>query len=95
MLRQRNIVHLMEAFRRKGKLYLVFEYVEKELGQDLHDPTHPNIFEDFKGGDLNRIVNDHFTIVKKLKEKKGGPSELPNLLITEDVADPARRRKTM
>ena len=28
-LRQDNIVHLKEAFRRKTKLYLVFEYVEK------------------------------------------------------------------
>jgi len=31
MLRQENIVHLKEAFRRKGKLYLVFEYVERNL----------------------------------------------------------------
>lgn len=28
-LRQENIVVLIEAFRRKGKLYLVFEYVER------------------------------------------------------------------
>eukprot|EP00291_Cryptomonas_curvata_P024596 CAMPEP_0172162360 /NCGR_PEP_ID=MMETSP1050-20130122/6623_1 /TAXON_ID=233186 /ORGANISM="Cryptomonas curvata, Strain CCAP979/52" /LENGTH=325 /DNA_ID=CAMNT_0012832331 /DNA_START=301 /DNA_END=1275 /DNA_ORIENTATION=+ len=31
MLRHENIVELREAFRRKGKLYLVFEYVEKNL----------------------------------------------------------------
>ena len=31
MLRHDNIVELREAFRRKGKLYLVFEYVEKNL----------------------------------------------------------------
>jgi cyclin-dependent kinase-like len=31
MLRQDNIVALKEAFRRKGKLYLVFEYVEQTL----------------------------------------------------------------
>ena len=37
MLRQRNIVHLMEAFRRKGKLYLVFEYVEKNLLEVLEE----------------------------------------------------------
>ena len=66
----------------------VFEYMEKEMGQDLNDPKHPNIFEDFKGEDLDRIVNDQFTIIKKLKEKKGGPGELPNiLLIADDVAD--------
>jgi cyclin-dependent kinase-like len=31
MLKNENIVELREAFRRKGKLYLVFEYVEKNL----------------------------------------------------------------
>jgi cyclin-dependent kinase-like len=31
LLRHPNIVSLMEAFRRKGKLYLVFEYVERNL----------------------------------------------------------------
>jgi len=31
MLKHKNIVDLREAFRRKGKLYLVFEYVEKNL----------------------------------------------------------------
>ena len=32
-LKQENIVELREAFKRRGKLYLVFEYVEagKEL----------------------------------------------------------------
>ncbi|MGH0127941.1 UNVERIFIED_CONTAM: hypothetical protein FKN15_020945 [Acipenser sinensis] len=30
-LKQENIVELKEAFRRRGKLYLVFEYVEKSL----------------------------------------------------------------
>jgi cyclin-dependent kinase-like len=31
MLKQENIVQLREAFRRKGKLYLVFEYVDQNL----------------------------------------------------------------
>jgi len=31
MLRHENIVQLKEAFRRKGQLYLVFEFVEKNL----------------------------------------------------------------
>lgn len=31
MLKHENIVQLREAFRRKGKLYLVFEYVDKNL----------------------------------------------------------------
>lgn len=37
MLRHPNIVSLKEAFRRKGKLYLVFEYVEKNLLEVLED----------------------------------------------------------
>lgn len=30
-----NIVHLREVFREKGKLYLVFDYVEKTLLEEL------------------------------------------------------------
>lgn len=39
MLRQSNIVHLHEAFRRQGKLYLVFEFMPKNLLQVLEE--HP------------------------------------------------------
>ncbi|GFR73214.1 cyclin-dependent kinase-like 5, partial [Elysia marginata] len=39
-LKQENIVELREAFKRKGKLYLVFEYVEKNM-LELLEP-HPN-----------------------------------------------------
>jgi cyclin-dependent kinase-like len=31
LLRHKNIVDLKEAFKRKGRIYLVFEYVEKNL----------------------------------------------------------------
>eukprot|EP00164_Ancoracysta_twista_P003333 GFYU01004446.1.p1 GENE.GFYU01004446.1~~GFYU01004446.1.p1 ORF type:complete len:585 (-),score=66.64 GFYU01004446.1:590-2344(-) len=34
-LKHDNIVNLIEVFRRKGKLYLVFEYVERTILQDL------------------------------------------------------------
>ena len=37
MLKQENVVQLKEAFRRKGKLYLVFEYVEKNLLEILQE----------------------------------------------------------
>jgi cyclin-dependent kinase-like len=37
MSKSPNIVKLIEAFRRKGKLYLVFEYVEKNLLEVLED----------------------------------------------------------
>ena len=37
LLRHENIVQLIEAFRRKGKLYLVFEYVDKNLLEVLEE----------------------------------------------------------
>jgi cyclin-dependent kinase-like len=37
MLRHKNIVSLLEAFRRKTKLYLVFEYVDKNLLEVLEE----------------------------------------------------------
>jgi cyclin-dependent kinase-like len=37
MLKQENVVQLKEAFRRKGKLYLVFEYVERNLLEVLEE----------------------------------------------------------
>eukprot|EP00603_Paraphysomonas_imperforata_P004496 CAMPEP_0114426414 /NCGR_PEP_ID=MMETSP0103-20121206/7787_1 /TAXON_ID=37642 ORGANISM="Paraphysomonas imperforata, Strain PA2" /NCGR_SAMPLE_ID=MMETSP0103 /ASSEMBLY_ACC=CAM_ASM_000201 /LENGTH=701 /DNA_ID=CAMNT_0001595377 /DNA_START=98 /DNA_END=2203 /DNA_ORIENTATION=+ len=37
LLRHSNIVSLTEAFRRKGKLYLVFEYVERNLLEVLEE----------------------------------------------------------
>ena len=39
-LRHENVVCLKEAFRRKAKLYLVFEYVEKNLLELLEE--HPD-----------------------------------------------------
>lgn len=39
-LKQENIVELKEAFRRRGKLYLVFEYVERNMLELLEEqPT--------------------------------------------------------
>ena len=43
MLRHKTIVELREAFRRKEKLYLVFEYVENNLLELLEE--HPNGLE--------------------------------------------------
>ncbi|XP_016122062.1 cyclin-dependent kinase-like 5 [Sinocyclocheilus grahami] len=36
-LKQENIVELKEAFRQRGKLYLVFEYMEKNMLELLED----------------------------------------------------------
>lgn len=40
ILKHENVVQLREAFRRQGKLYLVFEYVEKTLLEILEE--NPN-----------------------------------------------------
>ena len=43
-LKQENIVELREAFKRRGKLYLVFEYVERVrtfLRLDKHRLNYP------------------------------------------------------
>ena len=37
MLKHENIVQLKEAFRRQGKLYLVFEYVDRNLLEVLEE----------------------------------------------------------
>jgi cyclin-dependent kinase-like len=45
LLKHENIVQLKEAFRRKGKLYLVFEYVEKNLLEVLEEtPNGLDVF---------------------------------------------------
>jgi cyclin-dependent kinase-like len=38
-LKHDNIVVLKEAFKRKGKLYLVFEFVDKTLLEILEDKS--------------------------------------------------------
>ena len=48
MLRHPSIVSLLEAFRRKGKLYLVFEYVERNLLEVLEEQPNglpPNLVQ--------------------------------------------------
>jgi serine/threonine protein kinase len=41
MLRHKTIVELREAFRRKEKLYLVFEYVQARPCRQHHHPALP------------------------------------------------------
>ncbi|CAG9323353.1 CDKL5_3 [Blepharisma stoltei] len=59
MLKHENIVQLKEAFRRKGKLYLVFEYVDRNLLE---------ILEDNAGGlDINTIRSYIYQLCKSIE----------------------------
>eukprot|EP00360_Condylostoma_magnum_P000603 CAMPEP_0168315676 /NCGR_PEP_ID=MMETSP0210-20121227/12259_1 /TAXON_ID=40633 /ORGANISM="Condylostoma magnum, Strain COL2" /LENGTH=152 /DNA_ID=CAMNT_0008290631 /DNA_START=111 /DNA_END=569 /DNA_ORIENTATION=+ len=58
MMKQENIVLLKDAFRRKGKLYLIFEYVEKSLLDLLEE--YPN------GIDPERIRSYIFQLCKAI-----------------------------
>lgn len=59
MLKQENIVELREAFRRRGKLYLVFEYVERNMLELLEEM--PN------GVPSNKVRNYVFQLIKAIK----------------------------
>ena len=66
LLKYKNIVLLREAFKRKGRLYLVFEYVEKNLLEVLEKGSpkktitiNINLFESSIALDL-KIIQDNF-----------------------------------
>lgn len=59
MLKQENIVELREAFRRRGKLYLVFEYVERNMLELLEEM--PN------GVPSHKVRNYIFQLIKAIK----------------------------
>ncbi len=39
-LQHQNVVGLVDAFKRRGKLYFVFEYVERTLLQVIEEQSH-------------------------------------------------------
>uniref|UniRef100_A0AAY4CB99 Cyclin-dependent kinase-like 5 n=1 Tax=Denticeps clupeoides TaxID=299321 RepID=A0AAY4CB99_9TELE len=57
-LKQENIVELKEAFRRRGKLYLVFEYVEKNMLELLEEM--PN------GATPDKVRNYIYQLIKAI-----------------------------
>ncbi|XP_066561964.1 cyclin-dependent kinase-like 5 isoform X2 [Amia ocellicauda] len=57
-LKQENIVELKEAFRRRGKLYLVFEYVEKNMLELLEEM--PN------GAPSDKVRNYIYQLIKAI-----------------------------
>ncbi|CAB3980727.1 cyclin-dependent kinase-like 5 isoform X2 [Paramuricea clavata] len=59
MLKQENIVQLREAFKRRGKLYLVFEYVEKNMLELLDEM--PN------GVPISRLRGHIFQLIKAIQ----------------------------
>ncbi|KAE9361355.1 hypothetical protein PF008_g1130 [Phytophthora fragariae] len=78
-LKHGNIVALKEAFRRKGRLYLVFEYVEKNLLEVLEDkpngvdsdlPSECAAPKDDDGGSMS-------TLSGRRKTRKKGGNHLP------------------
>lgn len=42
LLQHPNIIRLLEVFRKKGRLYLVFEYMQKNLLELLEMPRNEN-----------------------------------------------------
>ncbi|XP_076840113.1 cyclin-dependent kinase-like 5 isoform X2 [Brachyhypopomus gauderio] len=57
-LKQENIVELKDAFRRRGKLYLVFEYVEKNMLELLEE--QPN------GAPPDKVRNYIYQLIKAI-----------------------------
>ena len=58
-LRHHNIVWLIEVFRRRGKLHLIFEYVEKTLLSEL---------ESTRGGlPMTTVKNIMYQLVSAIK----------------------------
>jgi cyclin-dependent kinase-like len=51
-LKNENIVNLIEVFRKKGKLYLVFEHVDHTILEDLDN--NPNGLKDNRESDTVR-----------------------------------------
>lgn len=81
-LRHENIVQLKESFRRKGKLYLVFEYVDRNLLEILEQ--YPN------GLDQNLVKRFIYQLCKSLiyihnNEMIHRDIKPENILITNDL----------
>ena len=84
MLKYKNIVTLKEAFKRKGRLYLVFEYVEKNLLEVLEENSvgidvsefeltvnlDSNKFSETRGqtGTKNDLIDDVQAVVRNLSK---------------------------
>lgn len=60
-LKQDNIVELKEAFRRRGKLYLVFEYVERVSTISILLYLH-SMFQDVEAAQLSIKQHHHGNI---------------------------------
>ncbi|KAI9222506.1 kinase-like domain-containing protein [Blastocladiella britannica] len=54
-LKHENIINLLDVFRRKGKLYLVFEHIDHTILEDLE--KHPNGLSDHRDhGSVRKVM---------------------------------------
>ncbi|QDZ24488.1 cyclin-dependent kinase [Chloropicon primus] len=88
-LRQENIVFLKEAFRRKTKLFLVFEYMEKNLLEVLEDNPRGLHPEQVRGYIYQLVKAVHFCHQNSVVHRDIKPE---NLLV--NPASTKNRKKT-
>jgi cyclin-dependent kinase-like len=81
-LKHENIVNLIEAFRRKGKLYLVFEYVEKNLLEVIDETPNgipPEMVQKYVYQLIKAIIFCHHNNIMH----RGNPSGIKEAKVTE------------
>ncbi|XP_019647531.1 PREDICTED: probable cyclin-dependent kinase 9 isoform X1 [Branchiostoma belcheri] len=81
MLKNENIVELKEAFKRRGKLYLVFEYVEKNMLEILEAMPNGVPFEQTRSYIYQLILAIHWCHKNDIIHRDIKPE---NLLISKE-----------
>ncbi|XP_057217762.1 cyclin-dependent kinase-like 5 isoform X1 [Triplophysa rosa] len=82
-LKQDNIVELKEAFRRRGKLYLVFEYVEKNMLELLEELPNGALPDKVRSYILQLIKAIHWCHKNEIVHRDIKPENL--LISSNDV----------
>ena len=92
MLKHENIVMLREAFRRKGRLYLVFEYVERTLLEVLEanpNGVDPSLVQKFVYELVKAIEWCHCNDVvhRDIKPESKHPQSIPSSFLLFVLSD--------